>query len=159
MKRARGDKLLVLGLLLISLSARRADACTCVSGDSADEAKAFHESRQRAAFVFVGRVVDLKTTHETSYLGAPVAMNHTVATFSVYRRWKGPAAERVQVHSRWSAQSALCEYRFEADKDYLVFAYGKEPTASACDYTRPIGDEEAATIETRLGTPAWKRER
>jgi hypothetical protein len=148
-----------LVLLLISVSAGKVQACTCVSAEPFDEAKTFRESRRRAALVFAGRVLSLQTTHETSYLGAAVDMNHTVATFAVYRLWKGPKAERVKVHFRSSAQSALCEYPFEADTGYLVFAYGKEPTAAACDYTRRLVDKEAPPIDARLGTPAWERDR
>lgn len=157
MSRARVALAVAAGLLAFALSPVLATACTCVSDGSVDEAKTFRESRQRAALVFAGRVVDLQTTLETSYLGAPVAMNHTVATFAVYRLWKGPRVETVQVHFRWSAGSALCEYPFQADTDYLVFAYGLEPTASGCDYTRELADKEAGRIEARLGKPAWRR--
>jgi hypothetical protein len=86
-------------------------------------------------------------------------MNHTIATFRVQRRWKGPTGEQLLVHFRWNPDSALCEYQFEKDKAYLVFAYGHEPTASGCDYTRALTDGDAPGIEARLGKPAWERTR
>ncbi len=146
--------LLVLGLFAV---ARIAEACTCVTGDPHDENKVFRESRQRAVLVFAGKVVALQTSEEGSYLGANVRMNHTVATFTAYRVWKGPKAETVQVHFRSSPQSALCEYPFVPDTEYLVFAYGDEPSASACDFTMPLADQKAASVEGRLGKASWKR--
>jgi hypothetical protein len=154
-RRLAGAAALVLSTL--AAAGGTAEACTCVSATPFGTDEHLANSRARAALVFIGKVVDVQSREDDTYLGdrLPFKLKHSVATFSADRGWKGVRQERLQVHFYGGKDSALCDFAFERGKAYLVFAYGKTPIATTCDFTVELEDEEAARTIGRLGPPVW----
>ena len=120
------------------------DVCRCSSGLTVSA------SVQSSNAVLFARVRDIR---DSSVYIKERAINYPfrVATLEVIAAWKGVQTPTVNVSV--GAGSGECTFRFEQDKEYLIYARGG-PThlsASMCSRTRLGADAAHDLIE--LGTP------
>ncbi|MCC2671936.1 MAG: hypothetical protein K0Q72_4407 [Armatimonadetes bacterium] len=139
MTRRTSYALLPAAALLAIGSLGRALACSCLPPPPPKEAL------QKAAAVFVGKVVEIETDEK--------ARTRKV-TLAVSRRWKGKPEKRATV--RTAMDSATCGYGFQQDKEYLVYTYSQEQKpeqwTNICTRTKPLSAAKEDLNE--LGAPA-----
>jgi hypothetical protein len=107
--------------------------CTCVF-------PSFEEQLKSATAIFRGKVIEIETIEE----------GQLRVEIGVLKNWKGAEDKTKAVFS--AENSAMCGYPFETDKEYLVFATGKEKLyVSLCSRTKPIGDatEDLVQLEKK----------
>lgn len=123
--------LLTVGISLFT-SASVANACSCIPPDPPKE------SLKRATAVFTGTVSDMDTPSGPMINSA----SRITITFSALQIWKGPDYKNLVLTT--ARNPASCGYPFQRNKEYLVYAYGKEDklTTSICRRTRPIADAQ-----------------
>ena len=131
--------ILILGALVLLVSASEADACTC--GELLDPQPAFDGSD--AVFEATVQVVRMAGTERE-------------VDMTVVRSWKGVQTRSVVV---WTfASEALCGYPFQIGETYLVYAVdtsgpGSDPrwSTSICRRTRPMSEaaEDVAFLSGR----------
>jgi hypothetical protein len=112
-------------------------ACDCAPPPAAPEALA------AASAVFRGTVLEVS---------APVEFRILV-TFEVESVWKGPQEEVLSIVT--ADNEALCGFRFEAGREYLVFAFGEPEQlfTNICSRTALSHEGDA----DGLGPPLWVR--
>ena len=106
-------------------------SCTCVNSPLAKRFK-------KAEAVFIGKIADVKNEDPANIQnyreGLPV--------LSVAKSWKGVKKENVAVDfADFPKSTGTCPilYSFEKDKEYLVFAYGKDLKVEVeCSDTRAL---------------------
>ena len=127
----------LLTLASVVLFAQTAVACSCMAPPPPLEALT------QMDHVFSGRVI---ATYDDPATGA------IVATFQVYRSWKGTVGPFVVVHG--GDDPAMCGAWFELDGEYLVYAWDTDgmPETNNCTRTRMI--QVAAEDLEALGPPA-----
>ena len=112
-------------------------SCTCVSDSLSKRFK-------KAKVIFVGELTD----YEKSDIPNIQNYRESLPVLYVVRAWKGIKKEYIAVDfdSEFSANCPTFDM-FEKDKQYLVFAYGKElKVTRICSDTRAIRDEYDWTI-------------
>ena len=120
-------------LLLVLFCPALCYPCTCVF-------PSFEEQLKIATGVFRGKVIQIET----------IDQGQLRVEIAVLKSWKGPEDKTIAVFS--AENSAMCGYPFETNKEYLVFATGKEKlNVSLCSRTKPIGDasEDLAQLEKK----------
>jgi len=133
------------------LATAPAHACDCLRLPEPSPAVA-----REAAFVFAGRVVEIRERSEHLSITRDGSAETSVrplerlVVFQVSRAWRGVTAKTFTVATDWSD----CHYPFEAGREYLVFAHGADrghPTTSICARTTPL--ERAGRLIELLGAP------
>ncbi len=120
--------------LIISLGYSIAFACTCVNGSLSKRFK-------KAEAVFIGKITDFEDKDR------PNIQNYQegLPVLRVVKSWKGVKKENIAIDfADFPKSSGTCPilYRFEDDKEYLVFAYGKELKVEVeCSDTRLLKAE------------------
>ena len=106
-------------------------ACTC-------EVESLSKRFRRAEAVFIGQLVGFQTETRTDIQnfkdGLPV--------LEVKQSWKGIEKKFVAVSFDFRTAGANCPFfsEFAMNRDYLVFAYGRELRVySGCPDTKPVG--------------------
>ena len=138
---------------LVALVFCRLFFCSCIG--TATPAESF----SRAQAVAVGRVITIE--HRKLY---PVSRRDSLlslwypvrATLVVDARWKGPAADTLEVYT--GLGSGDCGYPFAVGQAYLLYADsmpGNYLATSICDRTRPLA--RATDDLSVLGSPVWRR--
>jgi hypothetical protein len=133
----------VLRLLLLALLFPGVGyPCTCLT-------PSFEEQWETATAVFRAKVIQIERNEEKELR---IGM-------SVVKNWKGPTDKTIVVFS--AENSAMCGYPFETDKEYLVFATGKEMLqVSLCSRTKQIADatEDLEQLEKKTEKKESKRD-
>jgi len=110
-------KYLVILVFLFGLSIGSAFGCACVPLGTPQEELAKSDA------VFLGKVTKVDTFQEQV----------AGATFDVKKNWKGISSDTVWVST---LPATDCNYEFELNKSYVVYAYGKDSlSVSACTRT------------------------
>ncbi len=122
-------------LLLFSLGVSTISACTCVSDSLAKRFK-------RAKAIFIGKVADKDDLENKSLI-----QNNKdgLIILEVVKSWKGVKKQYIGIDFDTSdlvGISCPIFYKFEEDKEYLVFAYKKElKVEMVCSDTFPVSSE------------------
>jgi hypothetical protein len=132
---SRLTKLLMVVLLsgvFLMVAPRRAFACSCPG-----HGNALYES-PKADAVFVGRIIGG---------GWPFAWQQTI--FDVSTVWKGPETSTITI----SGVGSLCDFPFDANYEYLVYAYQDQNGlhASRCSRTMVTSFAQTNGEFARLG--------
>jgi hypothetical protein len=128
-------------LLVLSLAAGSALACTCTNNYTPTEAY------EHSYAVFSGKVVGMLEVDPFT----------KVFSIQVYSVWKGPSFAMVSVAT--GPDSAACGYEFQVGEEYLVYAYSAMPTytysTDICTRTRLLSNatEDLASLGTALVVP------
>lgn len=130
---------ILLFIFLFSFGNIAVFPCSCVSDSLSKRFK-------KAKAVFIGEMADFEDKD------IPNIQNYRegLSVLYVVRAWKGVKKEYIAVDFNDEFSSGNCSilYRFEEDKQYLVFAYGKElKVERVCSDTRAIRDEYDWTIK------------
>ena len=134
------------------LATTPAHACDCLRLPEPSAAVVARE----AAFVFAGRVVEIRERSEHVSITREGSAETSVrplerlVLFQVSRAWRGVTAATFTVTTDWSD----CHYPFEMAREYLVFAHGTgrgHPSTSICARTTPL--ERAGRLIDLLGPP------
>src|SRR5688572_10871 len=113
---------LALTLFLLT-SAENSFACSCLFSDkplNVQVKEAFNDSTA----IFSGEVISITPTSEYE----------VAVKIKVEKSWKGKFSKEVTITT--AKDSAMCGYRFEADKKYLVYAYGAKADLSTTNCSR-----------------------
>jgi len=112
-------------LMIFSFSAEQALACDCAAPPPVREAK------EKAAAVFVGEVISIKTVRGDY---------SREVTLKVTKTWKGVLSSQITIMT-----GGGCGYFFEEGKSYLIYAYGdkEKPATGICSRTTAAGTEKA----------------
>ncbi len=114
-----------------------AQACSCIAPPAPKVAL------EQSAAVFIGKAVKTESA----------GFSNTYR-FTVSKKWKGVEGNTVSLTSATS--SAACGINFDADREYLVYAFKKEGETqlqtNLCTRTKRVAD--AATDLAELGEPA-----
>lgn len=141
MKRALSATFLSLGIAFAAYSLRSPEAvhsdeplapqCTCQATESVITAV------QLANAVFSGKVLDIHPYKSKRPM--PKKLQATEILFEVYQSWKGAEGRKTRLIRVPNVRSE-CDFIFEKDKEYLVYA---DKTATDIYRLRyvPIGDE------------------
>lgn len=133
---------------LVVLWARPTEACSCMRG-SEGLAEALRGSRDDAEVIFRARAVAVGPRWPLLALfGARTGLE---ATLEVHEVFKGEVGPRVVFDS--GDLSGMCDYPFQAGREYVVYASlweGKLST-SFCDRTRPVDTDDAELTWLRTG--------
>lgn len=97
--------LLILATILFAL-VTETQPCSCLPSSLEEDVK-------RAALIFTGVVKDIKEIE-------PQSLRITLDLITV---WKGPRTRRKKIRVRTGANSAMCGFNFELNRNYLVYAY------------------------------------
>ena len=147
-------KVFVASLLLVGVGFETrppcAAMCECVYDASVQDAFA------RASAVFVGRVVASTDTLIDYGAGPGHGVPHSILTFLVEQRWKGPATDSIRI---LTPQASTACGAFFAPGANLVFAHADTSglffTSSSCDRNRSL--KEARKDIRALGRPVFRR--
>jgi hypothetical protein len=126
-------KYIYITIAIIAFTIAAADtsyACSCMA--SRDSVKTqITKAYKNSAAIFSGKVISAKQTEDGSYF---------IFTFAVNGSWKGKLGKEVTVIT--AKDSSMCGYRFEDDKEYLVYAHGSvdELRVGICSRTASMSD-------------------
>jgi hypothetical protein len=117
--------LIFVGLLTINPD--RALACVCFTERDSSVQKALADS----SAVFLGKVILIEPRHLLYWSDR--------ITFQVSRVWKGPSSGTFFLNK---ALNTDCDYHFELNQEYLVFAQGAEdvPQVDICSRPQLLSD-------------------
>ena len=146
-------KLVVASLLLLGAEFETrlpcATMCQCVYDGTVQDAFA------RASVVFVGRVVASSDTLIDYGAGPGHRVPHSILTFLVDQRWKGPATDSIRI---LTPQASTACGAFFAPGANLVFAHADTSGlffTSSCDRNGSL--KEARKDIRALGRPVFRR--
>jgi len=123
--------------------------CQCVYDSTVEDAVA------RASVVFVGRVVASADTVIDYGAGPGHGVPHSMLTFLVEQRWKGPATDSIRI---LTPQASTACGAFFMPGPNLVFAHADTSAlffTSSCDRNRSL--KEARKDIRALGRPVFRR--
>jgi hypothetical protein len=127
--------LTVLGVVLL-FSPDCAYACSCAMPSGTQKERA-ERALSSSEAVFSGRVTAIEK--EVATRRHP---GTATATLRVSQLWKGP--ERATLEVSTASQESACGFPFEEEREYLVYAYGKQDLkVDLCSETKPLSIAEA----------------
>lgn len=156
--------ILAFALLLFASMPMDATACSCARSGVQQEL-------DQSARVFLGRVASVEPRTPrmdkgwlTATMGwikrmvdasQPVSQTdfpYNRVTFSVSETFKGSLVNYLIVTT--AADSAACGYKFEAGKEYVVYAHGTDESlrVSLCSRTGPLSDSSTGLSVLRNGS-------
>src|SRR5688572_19095462 len=128
-----------LFFFLFFLSCSEAFSCTCVFSPLSKRFK-------KADAVFIGKIAEDIPENNAEIQNAKEGL----PILEVVKAWKGIKKEYVAINfDDFPKSSGNCSilYRFEEDKEYLIFAYGKDLKVEVeCSDTRPLTDKYDHTM-------------
>lgn len=132
-------------LILLFANINSIMACECIKPEN--PAKALENSKA----VFSGKVTDIDRNYLPLYLGNKIE-------FQVYNSWKGVSDKSVTIYAEES--SAACGYKFEENKEYLVYAYEDEGKLKTglCTRTNLLENAQQDLKELGFGNVESERE-
>lgn len=134
--------------LMLNINSAQATQCS---------PKKFDVITKQADVIFIGKVtkripLDEEDKYGEKYLPSEPECGSKIATFDVYKTWKGNLKSETTVYSKGACFN-VGSY-FKLDNLYIVFANVNTKDVSAqymigdiCDGTKNIFDEESHTIE------------
>ncbi len=106
---------LVMSLLLVTLDAGPAHACSCA------ETRSVKETLEKSSAVFSGEVTKVKEFSPESPEAGDALLGLGPVTFEIQEAWKGVSGNSVVVYGQ--GPGASCGIDFERGETYLVYAY------------------------------------
>ena len=123
---------LVMSLLLVTLEAGPAHACSCA------ETRSVEETLEKSSAVFSGKVTQVKEFSPESPEAGDALLGLGPVTFEIQEAWKGVSGNSVVVYGQ--GPGASCGIDFERGETYLVYAYriGGDLGTDFCGRTKPL---------------------
>ncbi|MBK6751452.1 MAG: hypothetical protein IPG67_16010 [Acidobacteria bacterium] len=110
MKRSIYITLAIIGFTFAA--AETSLACSCIAPTGKLKTQVSNAYKDSDA-IFSGKVISMEKTSDGNYWLVKLAVNYT---------WKGTGMSEITIKT--ALDSAMCGYRFENGKEYLVYAHG-----------------------------------
>lgn len=108
-------KYIYITIAIIAFTIAAADtsyACSCIAPTGRVKTQVTNAYKDSAA-ILMGRVISMEKTPDGNYWLLKLAVQTT---------WKGTSTSEITIKT--ALDSAMCGYRFEDGKEYLVYAHG-----------------------------------
>ena len=104
---------ITLALIVFTFAAAGTSlACSCIAPTGKVKTQVSNAYKDSAA-IFSGKVISMEKTSDGNYWLVKLAVQTT---------WKGTSTSEITIKT--ALDSAMCGYRFEDGKEYLVYAHG-----------------------------------
>jgi hypothetical protein len=143
------QKIVVLFVICLLLSATEVFACVCVQLPEQTLEDVIRDGVKSSRMVFAGKAVgfEYRKGIPNEYMQSKrVDYETKVVKFQVERWWKGEAPREVflvtdeTINADGTASNSSCNYNYKEGESYFVFAYGTENElrTNYCSRTQPL---------------------